>query len=503
MNNYDPQACGVQYLEDLSTAYWNSQVLFTAIELHLFDFLYEKQKSLEEIIEYYKCNKISMERYLDTLQILGLIEKYDKYYYNSTISNNYLVQESEMYQGNSILWRKELMENWKDLKSNIIHGKRLHYIEDNDENSIYERTKNYISAMDSIAKYKAKEIVEIFEGISLAGSVLDIGSGSGAFSIEFIEKYPGMKATLFDLENVIKITKENLSQHKGLIFHQGNILEKWDLKNDKYDLIIMSNILHAYSEKEVLHLLNEANKYISNDGFIVIHDFFTEHYPQKARLSDLNMMINTFNGKVFNAKWVCEKLREYNLYEKGLLPLETDTGLILASKNRSKLEEINWNKNKLLMNKINNLGLQTKLIQTNEIYLTESARIKCEYGCKFFGKGSCPPNSLSIDKTAKILNEFKYALLIQGEPSTKDFQKKILQAETLAYKEGFYKSFVFWAGPCSLCDECNSEGTCNRARPSMEGSGIDVFETVRSQGKILKTVSKHEYVKYFGLLLLE
>jgi len=38
----------------------------------------------------------------------------------------------------------------------------------------------------------------------------------------------------------------------------------------------------------------------------------------------------------------------------------------------------------------------------------------------------------------------------------------------------------------------------------MEGSGIDVFETVRNNGETLKTLaSKNEFVKYYGLLLLE
>jgi hypothetical protein len=38
----------------------------------------------------------------------------------------------------------------------------------------------------------------------------------------------------------------------------------------------------------------------------------------------------------------------------------------------------------------------------------------------------------------------------------------------------------------------------------MEGSGIDVFETVRNNHESLKTLSERgEFVKYFALLLLE
>ena len=36
MKGYDPQTNGGQYLEDLATAYWLSDALFTALEMDLF-----------------------------------------------------------------------------------------------------------------------------------------------------------------------------------------------------------------------------------------------------------------------------------------------------------------------------------------------------------------------------------------------------------------------------------------------------------------------------------
>ncbi|MEW6424635.1 MAG: hypothetical protein AB1523_07785 [Bacillota bacterium] len=41
----------------------------------------------------------------------------------------------------------------------------------------------------------------------------------------------------------------------------------------------------------------------------VVHDFFREHYPEKAALFDLNMLINTYNGRVLAGEWVRERLR--------------------------------------------------------------------------------------------------------------------------------------------------------------------------------------------------
>ena len=68
----------------------------------------------------------------------------------------------------------------------------------------------------------------------------------------------------------------------------------------------------------------------------------------------------------------------------------------------------------------------------------------------------------------------------------------LLKMEGDLFKGGYYKAFIYLAGPCALCKECNriKETPCNfpeKARPSMEGAGIDVYETARSHGFLLRT----------------
>ena len=90
------------------------------------------------------------------------------------------------------------------------------------------------------------------------------------------------------------------------------------------------------------------------------------------------------------------------------------------------------------------------------------------------------------------------------------FQSMVLDAEREAFLAGFHKAFAYWAGPCALCATCTvdaPDGTCRNtrdARPSMEGAGIDVFETARRAGLNLRILrDKGDYVRYFALLLLE
>lgn len=135
-------------------------------------------------------------------------------------------------------------------------------------------------------------------------------------------------------------------------------------------------------------------------------------------------------------------------------------------------------------------------------------RLKCRFGCALYGKDlQCPPHGLSSHETREMLDSYTSALLLEGAPPGRAFHDRLLRLEKKAFLAGFYKAFVFGAGPCPLCASCAEDGICRhpeQARPAMEGSGIDVYATARRAGIFLEPVTeKDQYVKYIGLLLLE
>ena len=69
----------------------------------------------------------------------------------------------------------------------------------------------------------------------------------------------------------------------------------------------------------------------------------------------------------------------------------------------------------------------------------------------------------------------------------------LVDLEGEMFKDGYYKAFTFVAGPCDICKVCGKvEGTScshgDRARPSMESCGIDVFQTARNNGCQIETL---------------
>ena len=107
----------------------------------------------------------------------------------------------------------------------------------------------------------------------------------------------------------------------------------------------------------------------------------------------------------------------------------------------------------------------------------------------------------------EILSRYRQALLVQGAPPSTLFHEQLLALERALFLAGHSEALAFGAGPCPVCSSCPEEGHCRfpeKARPSLEACGVDVYETARRAGLSLHPVPHHQgYVKYVGLVLFD
>lgn len=151
-------------------------------------------------------------------------------------------------------------------------------------------------------------------------------------------------------------------------------------------------------------------------------------------------------------------------------------------------------------------ALEAKFIDVGTITISNWVRHKCQYSCKDYGKTyCCPPHSPTPDDTKKIISDYTIGLLIHFGGDVR-VTKAIVEIENRIFLNNLYKVIGFGAGPCSLCKKC-SEAGCRfpeKARPSMEACGIDVYKTARENGfpiDVLKT--KDDPENCYGLSLIE
>jgi len=178
-----------------------------------------------------------------------------------------------------------------------------------------------------------------------------------------------------------------------------------------------------------------------------------------------------------------------------------------------------------------------KIIPARMVAVDERVRLKCEVPlCSGYNQFlTCPPHVMAVDAFARILSGYERALLLQveavdidstdkstgrismamvreGEKAHRPYKLKLLEivetVEAAAFKKGMRFAAGFIGGSCPLCEQCvdnKMTDPCRhpfRARPAMEGVGIDVFQTVQNAGLSLD-LSSSKNVLWTGLVLLE
>ena len=178
-----------------------------------------------------------------------------------------------------------------------------------------------------------------------------------------------------------------------------------------------------------------------------------------------------------------------------------------------------------------------RLVPSHMVVIDERVRLKCEIPrCSGFGQYlTCPPHVMETDTFSRMLSRYKWCLLVQVEAADIDstdkgagridhtvldektklhrpFKLKLLEVvetvEAAAFKKGMRFATGLVGGSCALCEQCVEDrfsDPCRhpfRARPAMEGVGIDVFKTAENAGLPIH-LSSSKNVLWTGLILLE
>jgi len=150
---------------------------------------------------------------------------------------------------------------------------------------------------------------------------------------------------------------------------------------------------------------------------------------------------------------------------------------------------------------------EAKVISTRNIFTAPWVRRKCQFGCSEYGRSlTCPPYSPLPEETRKILDSYSIAILIHCSGKSLDLREIVVQLERDIFLSGRYKAFGLGAGPCNLCNKCNLKECCypDRARPSMEATGIDVFKTARKADFPIEVLTSIQcQPNYYGLVLVK
>jgi ubiquinone/menaquinone biosynthesis C-methylase UbiE len=174
-----------------------------------------------------------------------------------------------------------------------------------------EEADAFIRAQHAGSMGPAVMLARNFE-LAGAGRLLDVGGGSGAFSIALCQRNPELRATVLDFPNVIDVAQRFVSEAE--LAHRIDYIRA-DAVNGAWppgqDVILMSYLLSAVAASSFPLLLTKAWDALQPGGRLLIHDFMLddeETGPALAALWFLQYLSGRIDGISFSAATLAEQL---------------------------------------------------------------------------------------------------------------------------------------------------------------------------------------------------
>ncbi|HVZ18319.1 MAG TPA: methyltransferase [Terriglobales bacterium] len=315
-------------LEQTIRAFMPSRCLLTALELDVFTAVGEGATA-EQVGKKINASGRGISMLLNALVSMGILSKSDNVYKNTADSARYFVQGSKDNHRNGLLHTANIWRTWSTLTEAVRRGTRVPI----EQAGNPQWTSNFIAGMQRNAKDRAPLIVKAL-GTAGVKRVLDLGGGSGAYSIAFAKASPDVKCEIVDLAEVVPLTKEYVEKAgvaSQVSVRAGDMLE--GNFGSGYDVVMLNAICHMFSEDQNRELFRHARRALAPGGRLMVQDFILNPEktgPQQAALFSLNMLVATEAGASYNEPEYTAWMKEAGFADVSRINLPGPSDLIVG-----------------------------------------------------------------------------------------------------------------------------------------------------------------------------
>ena len=243
-------------LQNMALAYQHSAALMAAVELDLFSAVAAGARDVASLAESLGISGTNADRLSTACVALGLLTRTPGGFANAPDVERFLVRSSPSYAGPWMLFTKPDWNAWGELTDRLRSGRET--VLGSYERFTIEDARRYHEATYSIGLGAGRRFARMVD-LSARSRLLDIGGGSGCYSIVAAQAHPRLRATVFDLPPVAQVAREFIARH-GLadrIEAMGG-----DFTRDPFppgnDVAIMASNLPQYSPAIIRQVVGKA-----------------------------------------------------------------------------------------------------------------------------------------------------------------------------------------------------------------------------------------------------
>jgi acetylserotonin O-methyltransferase len=288
---------------DLIEAFRHSKTMFTAEALGIFDRLHERPATAEELAAELGLHAGALERLLDGCAALVLLAKENGLYRNQPVAEHYLYSGSPDTLSGYVRYSDEaLFRMWSNLGDAIREGmprwKQTFGIDGAIFGGFYrsdEAMRNFLRGMHGFGMLTSPAVVTAFD-LSRFRRMVDLGGGTGHLAIAACERYPDLRAVVFDLPRVTALARENIERSEvpeRVATHDGDFFAD---ELPEADLYAVGRILHDWDDEKSAVLLRAVYQRLPPGGALLIAEKLLNEDgvgPLAANMQSLNMLVVT------------------------------------------------------------------------------------------------------------------------------------------------------------------------------------------------------------------
>jgi len=302
----------------IGMGFWASKTLLTATDIGVFTELAKAPADCDALSAKLGINKRGARDFFDALVALGMLERNQGVYSNTSETGIFLNKESPAYIGGIFEYCANSNYNtWGSFESALRTGEpQSEAAKDPDLfKGLYAdpvRLKAFLAAMSGICRGTNMVLAQSFEW-SKYKTFADIGPAQGDLPVQIASAQKHMSGIGFDLPPVEPVFNEYIAAHgvaDRVKFHAGDFF-KDDLPGA--DVITMGHVLHDWDLPTKQMLIKKAYDALPEGGAFIAYDALIDDDRSTnafGLLMSLNMLVETHGGFDFTgadcAGWMKE-----------------------------------------------------------------------------------------------------------------------------------------------------------------------------------------------------
>ncbi len=301
--------------------------LTAADELGIFTHLHRSPSTSEDLTQALGLSMRSTEALLNMLAAMGFIVKLDDAYHLNDLSRSYLLSESPHYWGGVLHTVRDMPVSHAMIMDAVRHdsansmskyGRRKFTDDWKQESMTDEQAAKFTDKMHSHGFASAISLSRYQAYFRELTHILDVGGGSGCYSIAFASAHPNLKCTIADLPQVCRHAEKYIDMYR--VTDRVSTMP-FDMFRDTWptghDAVFMSDIFHDWTIEVCIDLAKSAFNSLPRNGKILINEVLLNDNrvgPLTANLYSLAMLAVT-EGKQYTASDILSILSQAGFTE--------------------------------------------------------------------------------------------------------------------------------------------------------------------------------------------